>query len=317
MVKRTTQQNDLHCCALLLALLAPGLASQAPSKSKPPAAEPRSKPTVVKPSEGTKGPFHDLKVAMGLITKARIGAAKSLLEKVVKEAPSHAEAWQQLAVCAELQNDAPAAQRHATAALKLDPKHARAALLLARLSVASDPLLASDYARQAAANAGPDVAVQRDAAQLLLNSSNVDEAHAIAERLGAADPTNQRLLTLRSEIAIARRDFEAAQKHLKTLVVLRPGDPLPLENLAGIAWTQGDRDAAIAALEHALRRRPKREARVRLIAWLEETGAPQERIAREREALRASSGAPADKDEGGDKPAPGARKAEPPAPSRR
>ncbi|MCA8970237.1 MAG: tetratricopeptide repeat protein [Planctomycetes bacterium] len=246
----------------------------------------RKVPEIVEPSKGTKGPFHDLKVAMGLLTKARVGAARQLLEKVVKDAPKFGEAWHQLALCHELGNNAEAAQQSASMALRCEPKHARAALLLARLSLREDPVLASDYARRANQNAASDVAVRRDAAHILMDTGNLDEAHEIAESLAKNDPTNQRLLTLRSELAIAMRDFDTATKHLQTLALLRPGDPLPYENLAGIAWSRGHQAEAISALEHALRRRPKPEARKRLIQWLEESGAPAERIAAERRELQ-------------------------------
>lgn len=274
------------------------------SRVKRPVAEP--KPRVVRPTEGTSGPFRDMKVAMALLTKARVDAAKRLLEQITTKIPEHAEAWHLLATCYELKRDRRRAHENGRKALALSPEHARAALLLARIHKVDDARLAADYARQAEKNAAIDVVTRRSAARILMETGNLDEASAIVQQLAAKDPKGQRLLYLRAELALARRQFAEAREHYGLLARLRPHDPIPHENIAGILHNEGRLAQAIEALERALLVQPgKRSTRQRLIEFLVESGASEERIASERQALR---GVPRGRDVADEPPRPRPRR---------
>lgn len=264
-----------------------GAASPGIAQSKKPIPPREKKPRIVRTAKGTSGPYHDMKIAMGLLTKARVDAAKKLLEKITIKLPKHAEAWHLLATCCELKRNTQDAHKHARHALDLMPEHARAALLLARIHKQDDMQMSADYARLANKNAGKDVVVRRSAARTLMETGNLDEAALIVKELAVKNPTGQRLLFLRAELALALQDFLAAKKHYSTLSFLRPLDPIPYENIAGILRTEGNLEGAIKALERALELQPgKRSSRERLIEFLIESGAQEDRIAKERAALR-------------------------------
>lgn len=246
----------------------------------------RKKPRIQEPTKGSSGPFHDLRRAMALLGRARVDAARTMLEGITKKIPEHAEAWHMLATCHELKQDRTRARKCGKRALELLPTHARAALLLARLNLTSDALAAADYARRTVRNAGKDIVVKRNAARILMETGNLDEAKKVVDALSKIDPRSQRLLFVRAELATAMRDMTEAKRCYKLLSFMRRGDPIPHENLAGIYESEGDAKQALKAIEAAVKARPsKRELHQTRIRLLKEVGASQERIQEARQDL--------------------------------
>lgn len=261
----------------------------------------RKRPKIEKPTKGTVGPFHELRRAMALLAKARIGQARSVLERVVREIPEHAEAWHMLATCHELKDDRVRARSCGKRALELEPEHARAALLLARLHEREDKIAATDFARRAIKHAGKDIVVKRSAARILMETGNLDEAKKIVEELNKVTPGSQRLLYLRAELAIAMREMDIAKKCYELLGFMRRHDPIPFENLSSIYEQEGDLKRAIKSIERAIRARSsKRELHHTRIRLLVARGASQDEI---REARKELSKALESQDESSDKPA--------------
>ena len=257
-------------------------ASQGPSQRP----SPKPSPKIEKADSRSSGTFHDFKVAMGLLTKAKLGPAKRMLEKITKQAPTYPEAWHLLASCYELERKTREAKRYAKKTLALDPKHARAALMMGRLLLAKDPELAADWARQAAKYAQNNGIVRRKAARILLETGNVEEAEKILATLAAKDPKGQRLLMLRAELALRQHKLDKAIKLFRLLAILRPSDIFPLENMAGILSAQGQQKKAVVMLERALEIQASNQAvRQRLIQLLVSTKADPAKIAAERRKL--------------------------------
>src|SRR6187551_3265244 len=85
-----------------------------------------------------------------------------------------------------------------------------------------------------------------------LDNGEIDAAAAIVERCRRIDRKNPDVVTLAAAVADARGDAEEALLQYRTLIELRPDDPMPRICVARIELHDiGDADAALDTVEAA------------------------------------------------------------------
>lgn len=163
------------------------------------------------------------------------GRAAALLARAAEFHPANPHVLIHAALAADDAGHAAAARGYLSAALALEPRNARALLLLARL---------------------------------LLQDGETDRAAELADRCIAAQPAKPDGWQLKGEIALFGMDGATASKCLQQALDLDPQDTDTRVSLAQAALLQGRTKHARQCVEAALQREPAHVQALGLLGWL-------------------------------------------------
>ena len=124
---------------------------------------------------------------------------------------------------------------------------------LARAHLANgEPALAEETIRRAVEANPTDIGARTDLTELLVQLGKADQAKPVADELVKQQPNNVTGIDLQFRIAMAMKDYGAAQTAAEALVTVQPKQGLGYYYLAGIADTKGQVDDAVRLYFKAL-----------------------------------------------------------------
>lgn len=182
--------------------------------------------------------------ARGLLDLGRADEALETAQRALIADPSSAESEMLIARCAANLDRPHDAIRHSTRASSLDPQWALPHVLRARVLASMGHRNESIRAAEAAIALAPDAAVTYSTKAIVLAAAEFKPDHARASIARAVElaPDDADIRVDAARVALAQRDWAAAERHAQAALALDPDDELAM-NLLGLALSEQRRPA--------------------------------------------------------------------------
>jgi len=161
------------------------------------------------------------------------GSREALWRDCIAKAPANPRAWECLGQAALDAGDRSAAEAAIGEALRLDPGHAPALLLMGNVLRDRDPDAAIGWFRRALAARPRDVATLNNLGALLGMRGDPRAESLVREAL-RLDPRNVEAHSNLANLALARGSVEEAREWFARAHALDPADPVAARNLAAV-----------------------------------------------------------------------------------